>query len=459
VHGDKAGAGNLADRLAPGGKQSRKPSCTDCHQGHDQVPPDSPEFRAELPNRCGNCHAGLADRYRLSLHGELSEFGYLPAAECADCHGSHDIRPLSDPESHLAVGHRVETCRKCHTHAVANFAKYDPHASYKDARGYPILYDTYHWLEKTIYVLVGLFALHMLIWFSRSFFFARRYGRDRPCVAESRAITSFVTVDRIIYALLIVSFIGLAVTGLPLKYGAYPWARRLAGLVGGFQTTSIWHRLFAVLLLSSCAVHLMWIVKYVRQRRRRGAGWKALLWGPDSPVPNGRDVRDFSRMMRWFAGLGRKPKFERWTYWEKFDYWAVYAAMAVIGIPGLMLWFPNFFCLILPGTVLNLAKVLHSEIALMAGGFVFMIHVFNTHLRPEKFPLDLSWFTGVVSEEHLIRSRPDFLRRMQAEGRLPALRTVTPARRRLRKIFVQAFCLLGAGLCVLAVVVLVSLSK
>jgi hypothetical protein len=77
VHGDKAGAGNLADRLAPGGKQSRKPSCTDCHQGHDQVPPDSPEFRAELPNRCGNCHAGLADRYRLSLHGELTEFGYL----------------------------------------------------------------------------------------------------------------------------------------------------------------------------------------------------------------------------------------------------------------------------------------------------------------------------------------------------------------------------------------------
>jgi hypothetical protein len=124
-----------------------------------------------------------------------------------------------------------------------------------------------------------------------------------------------------------------------------------------------------------------------------------------------------------------------------------------------MLWFPNVFCLILPGTILNLAKVVHAEIALMAAGFVFMIHVFNTHLRPEKYPLDLSWFTGLVSEEHLIKSRPDFVRRLQAEGKLRPLRTVAPPRSELRRIFVQAFCLLGVGLCVLAVVVLVSLSK
>ena len=136
-------------------------------------------------------------------------------------------------------------------------------------------------------------------------------------------------------------------------------------------------------------------------------------------------------MIRWFFGLGRKPKFERWAYWEKFDYWAVYGAMALIGISGLMLWFPNFFCLFLPGTILNLAKLLHAEVALMAAGFVFMIHVFNTHLRPEKFPLDMSWFTGVVSEEHLIKSRPDFLRRMQAEGKLNALRTTAPDRRQV----------------------------
>ncbi len=117
---------------------------------------------------------------------------------------------------------------------MANFAQFDPHASYKDAQGYPVLHYTYHWLETIIYLLVGLFALHMFFWFVRSFIHARWHGRDRPCVAESRAITSFVSVDRVIYPLLIVSFVGLVVTGLPLKYGSYPWARRLAGVVGGF---------------------------------------------------------------------------------------------------------------------------------------------------------------------------------------------------------------------------------
>ena len=201
-----------------------------------------------------------------------------------------------------------------------------------------------------------------------------------------------------------------------------------------------------MLLLAACGTHLVWLVAYVRRRRAQGLGWKMLLWGPDSPIPNGRDVRDFLRMIRWFCGLGRKPKFERWTYWEKCDYWAVYGAMALIGISGLMLWFPNLFCLFLPGTVLNLAKLLHAEIALMAAGFVFMIHVFNTHLRPEKFPLDMSWFTGVVSEEHLIKSRPDFLRRMQAEGKLNALRTTAPDKPEWRTTFVQAFCLIGCRL-------------
>ena len=121
-----------------------------------------------------------------------------------------------------------------------------------------------------------------------------------------------------------------------------------------------------------------------------------------------------------------------------------------------MLWFPNFFCLIFPGTLLNVAKVVHSQNALTVAGFVFMIHVFNTHLRPEKFPVDVSWFTGVISESHLRRSRPDFLRRMEAEGKLDALRTMSPPNKGC-KVFAGAFLLLAAGLCVLAIIVVVSL--
>jgi cytochrome b subunit of formate dehydrogenase len=278
-------------------------------------------------------------------------------------------------------------------------------------------------------------------------------------VAGGRAIHFFAQAERVLYVVLLISFIGLVVTGLPLKYGTMPWARRMAGWVGGFQTTSVFHRSFAALVILACLFHLGRIVLRVMQRRREGTGWGTILIGPDSPIPSGRDLRDMAGMMRWFFGLGSKPKFERWTYWEKCDYWAVFLALGLVAIPGLMLWFPNLFCLFLPGTALNVAKMLHSETALMAAGFVFMIHVFNTHLRPEKFPLDMSWFTGVVSEEHMIKSRPDFLRRMQAEGKLPSLRTLAPDKPLWRRTFVQAFCLLGVGLCVLAVVVLVSLSR
>ncbi len=457
VHGEHGGLGTESQRAAPGGIIRRRPSCTDCHQGHDVLEPGTEAFRHALPNRCGNCHARLADRYRLSLHGELTEFGYEPAAECADCHGAHDILPLDNPKSRMAVVNREKTCRNCHQFASANFAKFDPHASYKDAAGYPVLHGLYSWLEFIIYVLVGMFALHMLFWFTRSFFHARRFGRDRPCVAASEAIRCFVKVDRVIYLLLIISFVGLVLSGLPLKYGHYSWAKRVAATIGGFQTTSVWHRAFALTLLVCCGVHLSWLIRYVLRRRREHMAWRTVLFGPDSPVPNGRDLRDFLGMLRWFSGLGNKPRFERWAYWEKLDYWAVYGGMAIIGLSGLMLWFPNLFCLILPGTVLNSAKVVHSEVVLAVAGFVFMIHVFNTHLRPEKFPLDVSWFTGVVSEQHLRRSRPDFLRRMHAEGKLDAMRTVAPPKARLRWIYIGAFLLLALALCVLFIIVVVSL--
>ena len=265
VHGQHSELTGAGEHIAPGGSGSRKPSCTDCHQGHDALVPESDEFRRDLPNRCGNCHADLADRYRLSLHGDLTEFGYLPAAECADCHGAHDILPLSDPEARMALANRKNTCQQCHPAASLNFSKFDPHASYKDTKGYPLLHGIYAWLEFVIYVMVGIFALHMLFWFTRSFFHARRFGRDRPSVAERPAITSFVKVDRIIYILLMVAFIGLVLTGLPLKYGAYPWAKRVATAIGGFQTTSVWHHAFALMLLVCCVVHLVWLVSVVRR--------------------------------------------------------------------------------------------------------------------------------------------------------------------------------------------------
>ncbi len=162
-------------------------------------------------------------------------------------------------------------------------------------------------------------------------------------------------------------------------------------------------------------------------------------------------------MVLWFFGAGSKPRFERWTYWEKFDYWAIYLVTAAIVLPGLMLWLPNVFCRILPGWSLNVAAVLHSEVSLLGTGLLLLIHLFNTHLRPEKFPMDLSLVTGMVSEQHLQRARPEYLERLRREGRLELV--TAPERRQLRLIVVAVYLLLLLGLSLLAWSLLASLGK
>ncbi|MBI3079179.1 MAG: cytochrome C, partial [Deltaproteobacteria bacterium] len=151
-----------------------------------------------------------------------------------------------------------------------------------------------------------------------------------------------------------------------------------------------------------------------------------LLWGPDALVPRPKDFLDLLQHVRWFFGLGPRPCFGRFTYWEKFDYWAVFWGMAIIGGSGYILWLRTFFSRFLPGWIFNVALLVHGEEALLAAGFIFTIHFFNSHLRPEKFPMDLVIFTGRVSEVELREERSEEYRRLVEEARLASIRTDPP---------------------------------
>ena len=164
-------------------------------------------------------------------------------------------------------------------------------------------------------------------------------------------------------------------------------------------------------------------------------------------------------MMGWFIGFACKPGFERWTYWEKLEYWAFYLVAGLIGISGLMLWYPNLFCLVLPGSIVNVAKLVHSEFAIYAASFLFLIHIYHAHFRPEKFPMDLSVITGLVSEAHLRKYRPEYVARLEREGKLEELRQAAPSRRRLWLNLVGGVVIFAIGFCVLAVTVLASLGE
>jgi len=140
-------------------------------------------------------------------------------------------------------------------------------------------------------------------------------------------------------------------------------------------------------------------------------------WGPDTPVPTVKDIRDLWHNLRYFLGVGSRPLFDRFTYFEKFDYWAVFWGVPIIGLSGLVLWFPAFFSRFLPGIVINIAHIMHSDEALLAVGFIYIVHMFNTHIQFDKFPLNPVIFTGKVTEEELIHERPLEWERTQADPR------------------------------------------
>jgi cytochrome b subunit of formate dehydrogenase len=238
---------------------------------------------------------------------------------------------------------------------------------------------------------------------------------------EQIHLRRFDAFDRVLHGLLMVSFLGLAATGLPLLFNDQDWARRLSRVFGSFEVAGWLHRVSALLLIGVFVTHLGRLARRVIGQKDYG-----VLWGPRSMVPQPRDLRDLVGHLRWFIGRGARPRFDRYSYWEKFDYWAVFWGMAIIGGSGLLLWFPEFFARFVPGWVFNVALLVHGEEALLAVGFIFTLHFFNAHLRPEKFPMDPVIFTGSVTEAELKEERPDEYARLRHGAALDALRVDPP---------------------------------
>jgi cytochrome b subunit of formate dehydrogenase len=228
-------------------------------------------------------------------------------------------------------------------------------------------------------------------------------------------VQRFTRLQRILHILMIVSFLSLALTGLTLKFSYTKWAYILSHILGGFESTGFIHRFAAVIMLSVFFTH---IIDLSRIKRKENKTLRQLIFGPDSMMFNKKDLKDFLGSIRWFIGKGERPEYGRWTYWEKFDYFAVFWGLFVIGSTGLMLWFPEFFTRFFPGWVINIATIIHSDEALLATGFIFTVHFFNTHLRPEKFPMDIVIFSGRVDLEEFESDRPEEYKQIVEKGEL-----------------------------------------
>jgi cytochrome b subunit of formate dehydrogenase len=253
------------------------------------------------------------------------------------------------------------------------------------------------------------------------------HGAGAPAAGHAAAegpryVQRFDRYHRITHGFLMLSFLGLAATGLPLLFSDAGWAWYLSRLFGGFEASGLVHRICAVILMGVFAAHLGRLVQRAVIRKDY-----TMFWGPTSMVPQPRDLYEMVAHFKYFVGQGPRPKFDHFTYWEKFDYWAVFWGMFVIGGSGLMLWFPEFFSRFVPGWAFNVAMVIHGEEALLAVGFIFTVHFFNGHIRPEKFPMDLVIFTGRMPRHELDEERAGQRERLAAEGRLAAIEAPPPS--------------------------------
>jgi cytochrome b subunit of formate dehydrogenase len=443
IHGKSVLAGN-----------PDSPDCSDCHGLH-KIPllkgdePKVVEFRKEFHTEvCQKCHADkemmernkvfliATQTYYESYHGKIEELGYPKlVAGCADCHGFHNILPPDDPKSLISEGRLVETCGKCHPGANTNFVQWIPHATHNDPEREPVLYGTFVLMTGLLVSVFGVFWLHTFLWWRKDYWEKRELRAKgvffplhdlRPDEA-GQIYRRFRAFDIVLHFTMMVTFIGLVLTGLPLKFSHAPWAIGLMHFLGGARMAGLIHRICAAITFGYFGSTITYIFYFLFFKKLAGnPNPLQRLFGPDSLCPRWKDVQDIIGMIRWFFNKGPQPQFDRWTYWEKFDFLAVFWGMFAIGLSGLMLWLPEFFTIFLPGWVLNIATIVHSDEALLAAGFIFTVHFFNTHFRPSKFPIDTVIFTGRFPKYELAEERPEQYKRMLAEKTLETYRDKYP---------------------------------
>jgi cytochrome b subunit of formate dehydrogenase len=455
VHGRSRAAGN-----------AESPYCTDCHGQRGQILKAEIEFaNGAAVAHCEECHADEPLMFRFGVnpfavsgfhdtyHGELYDVtntGKDTAfANCADCHTAHAVLEPEDPMSTVSKDRLLETCRQCHEDAEAKFTTYVTHprrpntkqieaaaaaaavagtpprkptpprpgAEYSNP-GMPIsgdsalqalLHSADVFMKGLFFGVMAFFLLHTLLWFQKGV--RQRYGPRRIYYRRFNAL------DRVLHVLVNISFLALAFTGLPQTFSHTWLGRWVLDHVMSIEQAQVIHYWAAAVTGLYFVLHLGQVAVRLKQR-----GWRKVLWGPDSLVPRLKDLKDFKEHMGWFLGRNAKPKFDRWTYWEKFDYLAVFWGVFVIGISGVIRWQEEWFGNVIGGGAVSIATTIHKEEALLATAFIFMVHFFNTHLRSEKFPMDVSIYTGLITEHELKEERPEQFERMLASGKLESFR-------------------------------------
>lgn len=234
----------------------------------------------------------------------------------------------------------------------------------------------------------------------------KRAPTTRAKAGREEEILRFSLLFRLQHMGMFIGVIILIITGLPLKYADTRIAHAFFDAVGGVAASGVIHRVGAAILIVVGTFHMGYIAFCADGRRN----FKALL-------PGFKDVGDVYRNVLHFFGFRRQgAQFGRFSYLEKFDYWAVYWGMVVMILTGLMLWFHDYFMSLLPKIYMDVAREAHSDEALLATLAIVIWHFYNVHFNPSRFPGSLTWWHGKMTKEDMQHEHPLEYEQIMAEA-------------------------------------------
>jgi formate dehydrogenase gamma subunit len=380
---------------------SRSPVCTDCHGIHSIRSPveqaSGNALTAVATDTCAGCHEGVTltrefgvagervSSYRDSYHGLASRMGSKVVANCASCHGVHNIVPSSDPKSMISANNLPQTCGQCHIGAGANFAMGRIHLTSalvsqggtRDAGTIGTRIVRWIYIPLIVLVIGGMAVHNGLIWLRK----AKQKKR------QTRQIVRLTFNQRVQHWLLLTSFIVLVLSGFALQYPD-SW---LAWLLGGSEyLRRIVHRIAAVIMLVVGVYHAAYLF-WSKEGR---------LWVKDMMI-RAKDFKDVIGNFGYYLGTSKdRPKIARFGYAEKAEYWAVVWGTVVMGLTGLMIWFKLGVFSFLPRWTIDIALAVHFYEAVLATLAIVVWHFYQVIFDPDVYPANFAFLDGRVSEEH-----------------------------------------------------------
>lgn len=381
------------------------PNCASCHSSHQILPPSDPDsavFATKIVQDCEACHAdtklirrfGIKSdavaSYEESYHGRATGFGDTQVANCASCHKNHDIFRAADERSSVNPKNLKATCGNCHPGASEGFIQGRIHVAASGEENYwaNLVASIYFWM---IVVVISGMVIHNALDFSRKLIIKNRKMRTRSTVVRMTGL------ERFLHATLAISFLMLVYTGFALMFPDAWWVTPLNLFGDSEQVRATTHRICGV-ILTLVAIHHLWYLFFHKRGREQRRAF----------MPRIKDIRDVADNIAFYLGKRKeRPKFGRFSYMEKAEYWALVWGTAVMVVTGFVLWFQEIALMFMPKWLWDVFNVVHLYEAILAALAIVVWHFYFVMINPDEAPLSLTFFNGLMTMEELAKAHPD----------------------------------------------------